>query len=172
MTKILIPIVSCLLLGCIDIYGGGEYWGDWSYYADSVTAVTITRDSLRRSVYSTTPEELRNPGKIYVRGNYLYINERYKGVHVIDNTNPSKPNNIAFIHIPGNIDIAMRSSILYADNATDMVAINVSNPKNAVVTNRVERVFPRLPIPGNSYIGYHYPHDSLVIINWKDTVYN
>ncbi len=170
MVRSTIVFVSCLLLGCL--YPSGNTGDNWYYDYTNITPVTITRDSLKRSVYSMPPAELRNPGKIYIRGNHLYINERYKGVHVINNTDPLNPQNVAFINIPGNIDITMRSTILYADNATDIVAINVANPTSAVVTSRIEKVFPRLSYPTDRYYDRSFPHDSLVIVHWKDTVYN
>ena len=34
---------------------------------------------------------LDNPGKIYIHGNYLFVNELKEGIHVIDNSNPSSP---------------------------------------------------------------------------------
>src|SRR5688500_14651761 len=50
------------------------------------------------------PELLSVPGKIYIYGNYLFISEVNKGIHIVDNTNPSAPRFINFINIPGNVD--------------------------------------------------------------------
>ena len=35
-------------------------------------------------VTTEAPQPLKKPGKIYVRGNYLFINEQGKGIHLID----------------------------------------------------------------------------------------
>ncbi|CAA6823973.1 MAG: Unknown protein [uncultured Aureispira sp.] len=86
--------------------------------------------------------ELEKPGKIYLFGNLILINEKGEGVHVIDNANPSAPAKLAFIAIPGNIDIAMSGNTLYADNYTDLLAIDVSNIQNAHVKKRVQNAFP------------------------------
>ncbi|MBI4648064.1 MAG: hypothetical protein HY738_16135 [Bacteroidia bacterium] len=67
-----------------------------------------------RNIYSSEPEIMLNPGKIYIKGQYIYINEIAKGVHIIDNSAPENPIKTAFIHIPGNYDIAIRDNILYA----------------------------------------------------------
>jgi hypothetical protein len=86
--------------------------------------------------------DLKNPGKIYLYGNLILINEKGEGVHVIDNANPSAPAKLAFIAIPGNIDIAMSGNTLYADNYIDLLAIDVSSIQNAHLTKRVQNAFP------------------------------
>lgn len=90
--------------------------------------------------------ELKNPGKIYLYGNLILINEKGEGVHVIDNANPSAPAKLAFISIPGNIDIAMSGNTLYADNYIDLLAIDVSNIQNAHLQKRVQNAFSDLGV--------------------------
>jgi len=53
-------------------------------------------------------------GKIVSRGNFIFINEVQKGIHVIDNTNPSSPITKYFWSIPGNLDFTLKDSYLYA----------------------------------------------------------
>ena len=72
-------------------------------------------DEFRGAVKRTTPQSLENPGKIYFKDNYLFVNEYHKGVHVINNSNPSAPEMVAFIEIPGNVDIAIRHNILRSE---------------------------------------------------------
>lgn len=103
--------------------------------------VTIAQNEIRQAVKTEASKMLVNPGKIYVKGNYLFINEIKKGLHVIDNSNPSAPKIIAFITIPGNGDMAVKDNILYADSYTDLVAINISDPTNVKEVGRVENVF-------------------------------
>ena len=64
-------------------------------------------------------------------GNYIFLNEVNKGVHIIDNSNPAKPSIKAFINIPGNVDIAVKGSTLYADLFADLVVVDISNPLDA-----------------------------------------
>jgi hypothetical protein len=104
-------------------------------------AITHPLAEIRSSIKSITARELVKPGKIYARGNYLFINETKEGVHVIDNTDPSNPVNISFIQIPGNGDIAIKNNILYADSYTDMVALNISDPASVKEVGRVNNVF-------------------------------
>ncbi len=99
-------------------------------------------DEFRNGVKVTSPIELQNPGKIYIFGNYLFICESGKGVHIINNGNPTKPVPVSFIEIPGNGDIAVRNGILYADSYIDLVAIDISDPLNPKVIKRINDLFP------------------------------
>jgi hypothetical protein len=126
-----------------------------------------TSAEVRANIKSNTPVPLVNPGKIYIRGSYLFLNEVNKGIHVIDNSNPSTPKNVAFIDIPGNVDLAVKGNTLYADLYTDLVSIDITNPLNVQVKSVVENVFP------HRYYGGYFMHDSTKIIaRWlvRDTI--
>jgi hypothetical protein len=84
---------------------------------------------------------LENPGKIYYYGSTLFINEKYEGIHLYDNSDPSSPVYEGFISIPGNLDISIKNDILYADNYVDLLSIDISNIKNPTLLNRQEEVF-------------------------------
>lgn len=103
--------------------------------------VTFSLEQIRAGVASQTPQDLVNPGKIYVKDNYLFINEIKKGIHIFDNSNPEKPQSIAFLKIPGVIDMAVKENTLYADSYTDIVAFDISDPKFIKETGRVKDVF-------------------------------
>ena len=105
-------------------------------------AVYKTKEAVRANIKSNPARSVENPGKIYTLGKYIFLNEVDKGIHVIDNTNPSQPRNIFFIDIPGNLDIAVKGNILYADLYTDLVAIDISNPANIKVEKIIDGIFP------------------------------
>ena len=92
-----------------------------------------TTAEVRANIKSNTARSVERPGKLYLFGKYIFLNEIDKGIHIIDNTNPSSPQNIAFIDIPGNMDIAVKENILYADLYTDLIAIDISNPRSVVL---------------------------------------
>lgn len=124
-------------------------------------------DEFRGAVKTTAPQALENPGKIYFKDNYLFVNEYHKGVHVINNSNPSAPEMVAFVEIPGNVDIAIRNNILYADSFIDLVAIDITDPANPVEVDRVEDAFPNVLPP----LDYTYPVYGLdfakgVVVGW------
>jgi hypothetical protein len=108
------------------------------------TTVFKTYAEIRSGISMEAPRLLEKPGKIYYYNNYLFINEQREGVHIFDNSNPENPVNIGFLMIPGNIDIAVKEGVLYADNYTDLLAINITDVSNPALLKRVEDVFPPL----------------------------
>ncbi len=141
-------------------------------YTEEFTAyspVYMSYDELRDAVKENSPLDLVNPGKIYFKDGYIFINEKLKGVHVIDNTNPSNPQNIKFIEIPGNVDIAIKENILYADSYIDMVAIDITDLGNIHEVNRVEKVFP-YTVPAAADDNYRMAavdEEKGVVIEWE-----
>ena len=107
--------------------------------------VYLSFEKLRTAVKSEASRFLKNPGKILVKDHLIFINERFEGVHVFDNSNPRVPKPIAFIRIPGNIDLAMKNNVLYADSYVDLVALDISDPKAVKVTGRLEDIYPNEP---------------------------
>jgi len=131
-------------------------------------AIYKTKSEVRENIKSNTPRQVENPGKINIRGNYIFLNETDKGIHVIDNTNPAQPKNIAFIDIPGNMDLAVKGNTLYADLYTDLVAIDISNPASVKLSKVIESVFP-YRYWGNGFVGTN--NSDQVITDWvrRDT---
>ena len=125
-----------------------------------------TTAEVKANIKSNAAKEIQQPGKIVMLGNYIFLNEVDKGIHIIDNTNPSSPKNIAFIDIPGNEDLAVKGNTLYADLYTDLVTLDISDPLNVVVKKYNEGVFP-----DRTYINGFYPDSSKVIVDWvtRDT---
>jgi hypothetical protein len=103
--------------------------------------VYMSYDELRAAVKDTIPEEINYPGKIYLYGDYIFVNEVREGIHVIDNSDPSNPEAISFINIPGNVDMAIKNNILYADSYVDLVAIDISDLENIKELARFEDLF-------------------------------
>ena len=104
--------------------------------------IYMSYDELRSAVKMTDAREMNNPGKIYFKDQYIFINEIMKGVHVFDVSDPANPENKGFIEIPGNVDIAIKDNILYADSYVDLVSIDVSSLSAIAEVGRVQKVFP------------------------------
>ncbi|HQB36947.1 MAG TPA: hypothetical protein PLI41_05315, partial [Bacteroidales bacterium] len=112
--------------------------------------------------------EITNPGKIYFKDNYLFVNEVGKGIHVIDNSDPADPKKLCFYEIMGNVDIAIKGNILFADSFIDLVAIDISDVNNPVEINRIENVFPEVMPEGDKWYPYAMVDKSEgVIVDWK-----
>lgn len=96
----------------------------------------------RVGITAQGPREMRKPGKIYAKDNFLFINEKQEGIHVVDNSDPSNPQKVAFWSIPGNVDIAIRGQYLYADQYIDLLTIDLSDFQNPQIVCRAENAFP------------------------------
>jgi hypothetical protein len=137
----------------------------FSYFpSSSYTPVFMERSELERSVfYSDGARDLVNPGKIYYKHPYIYVSERYKGVHVINNSDPANPRREGFIVAPGAIDMAVKGATLYLDNAVDLVAFDLGTKQ---VTERLKNIFPE-PISPDGLYNYITPPDGYVLVGWK-----
>ncbi len=141
-------------------------------YTEVFTAnspVYMSYEDLRSAVKVSSSRELENTGKIYFKDNFIFINEELKGIHIINNENPASPQNIGFIEIPGNVDIAIKNNILYADSYVDLVAIDISTISNPIEVSRVEDVFPyTTPVPENEdYRIAEIDEEKGVVIDWE-----
>lgn len=94
-----------------------------------------------QNIFAGEPRKLQRPGKIYYKNAYLFINERFEGVHIINNQNPENPVKEGFLNIPGNVDIAIKGNTLYADNGPDLIAIDISDLSNVEVIARTPDVY-------------------------------
>ncbi len=78
---------------------------------------------------------------IYAYQDYIFVTDIDKGIHIIDNSNPSLPETIKFIEIPKNEDISVKDNFLYADSATDLLVFDISDIQNVSLVERLEDVF-------------------------------
>jgi hypothetical protein len=138
-------------------------------YYGNYTPVFMKRADLEKSVsWQSEGRDLENPGKIYYKSPYIFVNERYKGVHVINNSDPYNPVKEGFIVAPGCIDMAVKDNIMYLDNSVDLVAIDLNARE---VTKRIRNVFPEPSSPENrvfyrSGYGELYATD-FILVAWK-----
>lgn len=125
------------------------------YYGD-YTPVFMDRSEMENAVKLEAAQPLRDPGKIYLYDKYILVNEKYKGIHIIDNSNPAAPLNVAFLHIDGCIDMAMKNNVLYADNAIDLIALKTAdNFASVQITERLEGIFPEIESPDGYWTPYY-----------------
>src|SRR5688500_2032225 len=162
MRKIFIPAVaillSCsvfLLQGCLKDSIVHSY--TYTYYKP----VYKTAAEVRANIKSNSAQPVERPGKIFVKGNYIFLNEVDKGIHVIDNCNPAQPRNVTFINISGNVDIAVNGNNVDDDLYTDLIAIDITMTQKVALKRVVEVVFP------DKYY-YGFRRDSLgIVATWE-----
>lgn len=135
-TMCVFGIASLLFSGCL------KDTCKQTYMYKIYKPVYLSYEELRSSVKSLPSTDLKEVGKIYYKAPYIFVNELNKGIHVIDNSDPSSPQNIGFINIPGNVDMAIEGNILYADSYIDLVALDITSPLVAKEVSRQQNVFP------------------------------
>ena len=107
----------------------------------------------RTGIRAESPRALHKPGKIYAFQQYLFINERQEGIHVIDNSDPANPKNLAFWAIEGNVDMAIRGNYLYADQYVDLLTIDIGDLQNPRLVCRTQDAFHLHGFtPGRGYL--------------------
>lgn len=138
------------------------------------TPVYMDRSEMENAVKTEAAQPLHVTGKIYIFGQYILVNEKYKGIHVIDNSDPSAPQNIAFLHIDGCLDMAIKNNVLYADNAVDLIALKTTdNFANVQVTERIKSIFPETESPDGSWSGFainQFRPKNGILVAWKKKI--
>ncbi len=130
--------------------------------------VYMSFTDFRSSFTISEPTEISTPGKIYFKDDYLFVNEVGKGIHVINNANPANPQKIGFYKILGNVDMAIRGNILFADSYIDLLAIDITNIKKPVEISRIKNIFPEVVPEGDKWFPYALVDKSRgVITGWE-----
>ncbi len=119
--------------------------------------VYMSYEELRTPLTISGGEELIHPGKIYFKDQFVYINEYQQGIHVVDLSDPENPTPKAFIEIPGNVDMAIRNNVLFADSYVDLLLIDISNPLQPQEIKRIEKLFEYVIPPYDE----QYPLDEI-----------
>jgi len=102
----------------------------------------IPLSEARAMVGTLGPTPLVATGKIFYHDGYLFIGEPNKGIHVIDDREPSRPANVAFLRVPGNLDMTVSGEVLYADSYVDMLSFDLSDPSRPRLLGHTPDVFP------------------------------
>ena len=158
--KILLIIVPFIITAC-------PYPG--YYETEAYTPIYVSRETLDNSVkYINEARNMEQTGKIYYRAPYIFVNERYKGVHLINNEDPYNPVVEGFILAPGCIDMAVKGNIMYLDNAVDLVSFDLISKE---VTSRIRNVFPE-PLPPDDFFSYRNDErpKGYIIVRWEKTI--
>jgi hypothetical protein len=133
--------------------------------------ILMEREQLEKSVMYRDAQEIINPGKIYYKDGFIFLNEKYKGIHVINNADPSDPQNVGFINIPGCVDMAIKNNSLMADNAVDLVTVNIKDFPQIAVTSRIKNAFPESTPPDETFIPYMFSAGNrpanTIIVGWE-----
>ncbi len=99
------------------------------------------KQSVKDDAHLQKPEALKDLGSFVLYNNAMYINEKNKGIHVIDYSSPTSPVNKGFIPIPGNLGLSIKNNVLYADCYSDLFVFKISSNSTIELRNTVENLF-------------------------------
>ena len=129
--------------------------------------IYLSYDELRAPLNVKSAQDIIQPGKLYFKDNIIYVNEYMEGIHVIDNQDPSKPKILKFIEIPGNVDLAIKGNILYADSYVDLVAIDISNLDDIKEVARIEDAFPYMIPEYTDGVIEEVSEEKGIVVGWQ-----
>lgn len=147
-------LASVVLTGCNE---NCTVYNRYSYYEPVVT----TMAEIRTETKFVPAKGINSAGKIYLKDNYLFINEPGKGIHFFDNSIPTLPVSVGFLNIPGNFDLAISGNTLYADSYTDLVAFDISDKSQVHEVSRLKDFFD--PSPSSFFLDSGFVTDWLKI---------
>jgi len=137
-------------------------------YQSRFKPITQSRKDFEKSISIVGDRAVINSGKIYVKDNLIYLNEKGEGFHVIDNSDPQNPKPVAFIKIPLATDLAIRNDIIYVHHAVDLVAFTYSLSSNKLeILHRERHVFPALRSPDGQDASFYDVSENEVIIGYQ-----
>ncbi len=130
--------------------------------------VYMSYEDLRNSIEVQEPTAIEDPAKVYLYGEYVFVSERDKGVHIYRDIRTAQPTPMAFINIPGNRDIASKDDVLYVDSYIDLVAFDISDINNPVIVDRESDALPyRFPKFDEQYHIYDVDEEQGVVVGWE-----
>lgn len=128
----------------------------------------MSYEDMRMPVQLKAASPIAEMGKIYMKDQYLFVNEKYKGIHIFDNSNPAAPVNLSFIDIPGNVDLAIKGTYLFADSYVDLVVLNIRDIDDPVEVARIQNIFPyTIPEVDYSFPISRIDQEKGVITGWE-----
>lgn len=130
-----------------------------------------------KKISAAAPRPTVNAGKIYTVGSTLLQVEQDSGIHVINYADPRNPRKIGFIRSYLCKELAMKNGLVYTNNLSDLVVININELNNVREVNRVAGVFPDLVMQfpakadPNSMIYFECPDPAKgTVVAWKEQI--
>jgi len=165
MKKIIVLLLCFSFSSCILAlfdWGGEEHYE----YASAYEAVSLNRTELDAAIKFEDNVIMTSASKIYIFDKYIFINDKRRGFHIYDNSDPENPVKKTFLHVPGATDVAIRDDVFFINQATDLISITPDlETLSLSVNKRIENVFPEIISPD----GYsEYVGSNKVVVYWKE----
>lgn len=170
ISTLLLFFITIIISGCLEEPTPND--SDWPEEVEGMRPLYANGNYSQLSVSDPLP--VKNLGKIYYKSPYIYVIEKGLGFHIIDNSTPSVPEPKKFVYLSGCNDIAIKGDILYADNFTDLLSIDIGDLNSIKIVNRIEGLYPApLNFP-EGYNGYFECVDESkgMVRGWELTTLN
>jgi hypothetical protein len=139
MKKILLLLLFVASFGFVSCEADkDDILPDSQKYLIAIPLTTELAAFKEEAVAVTDPVPMQESGKIYAYKDYVFVNDVYRGFHILDNSDSSAPENIGFIKLEGNNDISIKNDRLYADSYGDLVVMDISDIENIPPAKRME----------------------------------
>lgn len=151
---------------CLIFFAGCRKNGQWESYTYQIfTPILMEKSVFFDAINGDPSQSVENGGRIYIMGKYIFVNDVDKGIHVIDNTNPKYPRQVAFLNIPGNQGMVVKGNTLLADMYGNLLAIDITDLKNVKVSSMISHFFTERDN------GFYYADDDKVAVGFtqRDT---
>lgn len=122
-------------------------------------------------IKASDPREFGDLGAIVERNQYIYVMEKYKGIHVVNNADPANPVTIKFWEIPGIFLFTLDSEKLYAGNGSNLWVVDITDVNNIKVIDVEKNVFVnQSDMVPDGYFGFFECVDPTkgLVIGWTE----
>ncbi|MCB0664624.1 MAG: hypothetical protein KDC80_02325 [Saprospiraceae bacterium] len=100
-------------------------------------------EDLRKEVSNTKIADIKNPGKVVLKEELLFVQDIDRGIHIYDYIeNDSIKKHLNFISIPGVRDFLLKGNYLVVNSYYDILTIDVRDPERAFLQFREKSAFP------------------------------
>lgn len=125
-------------------------------------------ETFRAPATFEAPRSFTENGNIYFMGDHLFVVEPNQGIHFIDNSNPSAPQNVGFLKVMGASGLAIRNNFMYVTALIDLVIVDITSLYNPVEVKREVDIFPTaLPLMAKNYPTTTIDKSKGIVTSWN-----
>lgn len=121
---------------------------------------------------STAPRPISVLENVVLYRQYILVVERLEGIHVIDNSDPTMPEAVAFWRLPGIQNFTVADDVLYMPLSDKIVAISIVDINSISIISIIEEALPSFAgerSPNNYWGSFECVHpDSGVVTAWVE----
>jgi len=118
-------------------------------------------------------QPIEQSGPIYLKGDFFFMTENKKGIHVFDIADEEQEEALTFISIPAITDFTIDNNYLYADSWRDLITIDIADIYNVQFLSRQKNVIDPVLFP----LLYNGPFECVdeskgAVVGWEEIELN